>query len=95
MNIIEGLYYENIHPWERGFEKGSQYAKELKILCDNEKFLLQKLKGGEREIFNELTQARDKICAISELENFKIGFRLGARLIYDLINEDNNIFREI
>ena len=95
MGFIEELYYGNIHPWERGFKKESQYAKELKVLCDNEKKLLQKLKGRELELFNELAQTRDKMCGISELENFKIGFRLGAGLIYDLICEDNSTFKKI
>lgn len=95
MGFIEDLYYGNIHPWERGLKKESQYAKELKVLCDNEQALLQRLSGKELKLFNELEQAGDKIREISEIENFKIGFRLGAGLIYDLICEDNSTFKKI
>ena len=95
MCFVEDLYYGNIHPWEMKFGKESEYAKQLRIICDNEKILLQKLKGKELELFNELAQARDKMCGISELENFKIGFRLGARLIYASINEENSTLKQI
>ena len=37
MNIIEELYYGNISPVEKCFDKNSEYAKFLKIITDNER----------------------------------------------------------
>ena len=39
MNIIEELYYGNISPWEKQFNKSSEFAKQCDILVECEKEL--------------------------------------------------------
>ena len=39
MNIIEELYYGNLNPNEKRYDRDSQYAKALELLCKNEKIL--------------------------------------------------------
>lgn len=78
MCIIEELYYGNINPNENRHIKSSQYNKAMKVFCENEEKLMELLEGKELKLFCELVNASDEISAVSNLENFKSGFRLGV-----------------
>ncbi len=96
MGFIEELYYGNINPNEKGFNQTSQYAKAIRLFCNNEQKLIETLSGKELKLFNDLINASDEISAASSVENFKIGFRLGVQMMCDsLVFEDNKIFRDI
>ena len=43
MNFIEELYYGNINPNQKTFEKGTQFAKALKLFCESESKLTESL----------------------------------------------------
>lgn len=90
MNIIEELYYGNINPNEKRFNPNTQYESALKRLCENEKKLTEKLSDKELEMFNELINASDEINAVSSVENFKIGFRLGVKMMCNSLFYDKN-----
>ena len=48
------------------------------------------------KLFNELVNASDEISATSGFENFKIGFRLGVKMMCDsLLFEENKIFKDV
>lgn len=88
MCFIEELYYGDINPNEKNCIKSEQYTNAMRVFCDNEKRLTQILEGRELTLFNELVNASDEMSAISNLENFKSGFRLGIQMILDsLISE--------
>ena len=83
MCIIEELYYGNINPNEKNSIKSSQYKKAMRVFCDNEKRLMEVLEGKELKVFCDLVNASDEISAVSNLENFKNGFRLGIQMMCD------------
>lgn len=94
--FIEELYYGNINPNAKQFNLSSQYAKAMKIFCDNEKTLIKELTGENLDLFNALVNAHDEITATSDIENFKLGFRLGVQMICDsLVFDESKIFRDI
>lgn len=96
MGFIEELYYGNINQNEKGFNQTSQYAKAIRLFCNNEQKLIETLSGKELKLFNDLINASDEISAASSVENFKIGFRLGVQMMCDsLVFGDNKIFRDI
>ncbi len=95
-SFIEELYYGNINPNAKQFNLSSQYAKAMKTFCDNEKILIKELTGENLDLFNALVNAHDEITATSDIENFKLGFRLGVQMICDsLVFDENKIFRDI
>ena len=49
-NIIKELYYGNIDPQARGFQKGSYLQKQMTIISKNEALLTDKLTGDERDL---------------------------------------------
>ena len=54
MCTIEELYYGNINPNENHHIKSSQYKNAMRIFCENEKILMDILKGKELKLFASL-----------------------------------------
>ncbi len=95
-SFIEELYYGNINPNVKQFNLSSRYAKAMKTFCNSETILTKELSGNNLDLFNALINAHDEITAISDIENFKLGFRLGVQMICDsLVFDENRIFRDI
>ena len=96
MNFIEELYYGNINPNEKRYKKATPYDKALSTFTANEDKLKQALSGEHLKLFNELVNASDEISATSGVENFKIGFRLGVKMMCDsLLFEENKVFKDV
>ena len=88
-NVISELYYGNIDPQARGFKNGSFLKKQMAVLSESEAMLTEKLTGEEKKAFLSFVNASDVILGESELDSFIVGFRLGARLIFDtFVNDD-------
>ena len=96
MSFLDELYYGNINPNENRNRKKLPYEKALKTFSDIESKLTKELNGENLKLFNELVNASDEISAASGVENFKIGFRLGVKMMCDsLLFEENKVFKEI
>ncbi len=96
MNFIEELYYGNINPNEKRYKKATPYDKALSAFTANEDKLKEALSGEHLKLFNELVNASDEISATSGVENFKIGFRLGVKMMCDsLLFEENKVFKDV
>ena len=88
-NFIKELYYENIDPQARGFKNGSYLKKQMTILSESEAMLTDRLTGDEKKAFLSFVNASDVILGESELDSFIVGFRLGAKLVFDtFVNND-------
>ena len=63
--------------------------KQMSILSESEAMLTERLTGDEKKAFLSFVDASDVILGESELGSFIVRFRLGARLIFDtLVNDD-------
>ena len=93
MDFIEELYYGYINPNETRIKPTLEYTKAAKLFCDNEKQLTQSLSGNDLKLFNDMLKASSEITGFTEIEKFKLGFRLGVRMMCDCFNYDiNEIF---
>lgn len=88
-NFIEELYYGNIDPQARGFTKDSRIKKTYDKITELEKLLNESLDSEEKELFISFVNTNIEITAESELDKFIVGFRLGARFVYDTFVNDN------
>ena len=96
MNFIEELYYGNIDLNQKKFDKDTQFAKALKLFCENESKLNNTLTGMDLSMFHDMVNASDEITACTGVENFKIGFILGARMMVDCFKSDiHMLFKDI
>lgn len=93
-NILTELYYGNIDPQARGFKKDSCLQKQMSILSNCEEVLTEKLGGDEKKAFLSFVNASNIVLGESELDSFLVGFRLGARFIYDTFVDDTTPYED-
>ena len=88
MNFIEELYYGNINPNEKKPNRNTQLSKAMELFSRNENELVEKLSIYDKKLFNDMVNASDEISACTSVENFKIGFILGVRMMVDCFKDD-------
>ena len=87
MNTIQDLYYGRISPYEMSISTTPEYQK-LKALADrNENLLKETLSDEQKELLDKLIESMTDISSISERDMFIAGFRLGMRLMIDVMKD--------
>ena len=86
MNTLEDLYYGNLFPHEKCSKLDDEVKELLKLLNRNEEKLTATLTELQKETFGKYKDCNREISEISEREIFLNGFRLGARIIIDVVN---------
>ena len=88
MNTIQDLYYGRISPYEMSISAMPEYQK-LKALADrNEDLLRESLSDEQKELLEKLIETVTDISSISERDMFIAGFRLGMKLMMDVMKEE-------
>ena len=88
MNAIQDLYYGRISPYEMSISTAPEYQK-LKALADkNEDLLRETLSDEQKELLEKLTESVTDISSISERDMFIAGFRLGMKLMIDVMKDE-------
>lgn len=86
MNTLEDLYYGNLFPQEKCARLDDDVKELLKLLNRNEEKLISTLSDEQKETFEKYKDCNREISEICEREIFLNGFRLGARIIIDIVN---------
>jgi len=86
MNTLEDLYYGNLFPQEKCAKLDDEVKELLKLLNRNEEKLTATLTELQKETFEKYKDCNREISEICEREIFLNGFRLGARIIIDVVN---------
>ena len=88
MNTIQDLYYGRISPYEMGISAAPEYQK-LKVLADkNEDLLRETLSDEQKDLLDKLIESFTHISSISERDMFIAGFRLGVKLMIDVMKDE-------
>ena len=88
MKIIEDLYYGRISPYEMSISATPECQK-LKVLADrNEDLLRESLSEKQKELLDKLIESVTDISSISERDMFINGFRLGIKLMIDVMQDE-------
>ena len=88
MNTIQDLYYGRISPYEMSISTAPEYQK-LKALANrNEHLLRESLSDEQKELLDKLTECITDISSISERDMFIAGFRLGMKLMIDVMKDE-------
>lgn len=77
MSILEEFAYGNISPESQGFARGSEYAKALEMLTGNEKNLLERLGGEDKETLQKFIETQEDINRLTAVKNLIYGYKLG------------------
>ena len=87
MYTIDKLWKTGFNPSERYFKEGSEYAKVLKEAnAEENKFWAELSQEGKRA-YDEHGYKLAALNSIAECDAFVQGFRLGARIILDVIGD--------
>ena len=87
MRILEELWYGNIEPTDFGASTSEEY-KELRRLVDrNETDLRATMTDAQKELFNRYLESVLEYQTLSELMLFQNSFKLGARLMVEVMEE--------
>ena len=87
-NTLENLYYGNITPGEQQIVHGSELQKAADRVTCFENQLTERLDEDGQTILGKLLESQHEVNSITALENFILGFRLGAKLTMECM--DNN-----
>ena len=92
MFVLEDLWMGKIDPVARNFHRNSQYHQLLKELCDLSNQISAELSPEAKKWFQRHEEVQTQIIGIGEQDAFIDGFRLGARLLLDVIGEYRSDF---
>ena len=88
MSTIQDLYYGRISPYEMSISATPEYQK-LKTLADkNEDLLKETLSDEQKELLEKLIECITDISSISERDMFINGFRLGMKLMIEVMKDE-------
>ena len=91
-NFLEELYFGNLDPQARGYRKNSHILKVSENINELEEKLTGRLSGEDKALFLDFCNAYGELMGESGLDSFLVGFRLGARMIFDTFCSDNAPF---
>ena len=88
-NTLEDLYYGNITPGAQQITPNSELKRATDRVTRFESQLTERLDKDGQTILAKLIESRDEIDSITALENFILGFRLGARLMAECMDDND------
>lgn len=89
---LEDFYYGNITPNTQDMAPHSELKRAVERVALCEKQLEEILDEPGQTILTRLVRSQQEIDSITALENFILGFRLGAKIMMECMdNNDGNI----
>ena len=92
-NTLEDLYYGNITPGAQQIAPDSELKRATDRVARFEGQLTERLDEDGQTILAKLIESQHEIDSITALENFILGFRLGARLVAECMDDNDGDIR--
>lgn len=86
MNILEELYYGNVFPNEKCAKLDDETKELLSLQNRNEEKLMLTLTDEQKETFEKFKDCTREFHEISERQLFILGFKLGARIVFEAMS---------
>ncbi len=93
--ILSELYHGNIRPVEKEIVPNSEYKKAQLVLFDLVEELDKKLNDEEKKMLDDIMSAWGNLNTISCEEYFTDGFRIGAKIILGIFENDEEQLKPI
>lgn len=90
MKILEEFWYGNIEPTEYD-TSSKEYKKLLELICRNEEKLKATMTDEQKELFEKYTDCVREYQTITDCLIFQNSFKLGARMMLEVMEEYLNI----
>ena len=92
-NTLEDLYYGNITPGKQQIVPDSELKRAMDRIARFESQLTERLDEDGQTILAKLMESQDEAYSITALENSILGFRLGARLMAESMDDNDGGIR--
>lgn len=94
MYVLKELYWGNISPTERSVRPGSDYKKASLEICKQLDLFLESLTPEEKQQWEAIDVLRNNLATMAEEDMFIYGFRLGARMMLDVVGDYSGLFAD-
>ena len=94
-NTLEDLYYGNITPGVQQIAPNSELKRAVDRVARFESQLTERLDEDGQTILAKLIESKDEAESITALENFILGFRLGAKITMECMDENDGDIRTV
>ena len=88
-NTLEDLYYGNIIPGAQQIVPSSELKRAVDRVARFESQLTEQLDETGQTILAKLLESKDEAESITARENFILGFRLGARITMECMDDND------
>ena len=86
MDVLEDLWGGKVNLHEKGFPS-KQYARAMQKLANCGEKLMSVLNEEQRKMFSEYVDDQLEVSIIADCASFIDGFKLGARIILDVLTD--------
>lgn len=87
MNILEEFWYGNIEPAEYDTSSGKEYKELLQLISRNEDKLLATMTEEQKELFTKYADCVREYQVMAECLLFQNSFRLGGRMMLEVMRD--------
>lgn len=87
MRILEEFWYGNIEPTEYNTFPCVEYKEALRLISRNEEKLQSTMTDAQKELFSRYAHSVREFQDMAECLLFQNSFRLGARMMLDILDE--------
>ena len=94
-NILVDLYRGNLSPTERTYKRGTDYARILNRITELEDQIKAILPEEQAELLRQYASAQADLAAVSCLEDFISGYRIGVKFTLAVFLDDDGCFKPI
>ena len=92
-NTLEDLYYGNIAPNAQDMAPNSELKRATDRVARFENQLTEQLDEAGQAVLARLIESQQEIDSITALENFILGFRLGAKIMMECMDDNDGDIR--
>ena len=92
-NTLEDFYYGNITPNAQDMAPHSELKRATDRVARFENQLSEQLDEAGQAILAKLIESQQEIDSITATENFILGFRLGAKIMMECMDENDGDIR--
>ena len=95
MYLLDKLWRGDITPSERYIRPDSEFKRKAKEFCDAAERLVEGLSPEGKNHWEDVERLKHDMNMLSEEDIFIYGFRMGARMILDVVSDHKGQFYEI
>ena len=88
MNVLEEFWYGNLDPAEYDANPSEEYKELIRLISRNEEKLLAIMTDAQKDLFSRYLDCVREFQAMAECFLFQNSFRLGARMILEIMETD-------